>query len=150
VEKKTLAVIGYASIAKKMGTSVEHVRNLRGKDPDFPKPVTAPEFRSPGFDEAEIDAYMKARAERPRNSTGRPPRQGAARRKLPIEVNRKIEALVREAGTLAEFTRLLEVSDMTLRNRFAGTTTWREGELAAIAARLGISEEELTAPPESA
>lgn len=79
-------VLGYAEIAEILGVDVKSVRIYRGRDEDFPEPVTPASFRSPGFDEADVLRYKKLREARRIGKPGRPPRTAAAAEKASVEI----------------------------------------------------------------
>lgn len=79
-------VLGYAEIAEILGVDVKSVRIYRGRDEDFPEPVTPASFRSPGFDEADVLRYKKLREARRIGKPGRPPRTAVAAAKPTVEI----------------------------------------------------------------
>ncbi|MFH8253009.1 hypothetical protein ACH3VR_21765 [Microbacterium sp. B2969] len=137
-------IVGYADIADMMKISVPGVMKAARTDPSFPKPITPPSLRSPGWDRQVMLKYIEQRGARTSGRAGRPPAEGTKRYKLPAERNVEIEQRIRAAGTFAEFVALAEISDNALRQRFSGKTTWREAELERFAKRLGTTFEELT------
>lgn len=134
-------MIGFAEIAEKMGVVIRHARRVVSEDPDFPKPITPPSFRSPGFDEDEVDRYLEQRAERSIRRVGRPPATAAGQRvKLSAEQNEVIRNHVREHGSIAAAARVLGISEVTMRFRLNGTSSWLPSELPKLARHLGVSE----------
>jgi hypothetical protein len=79
-------VLGYAEIAEILGVDVKSVRIYRGRDEDFPEPVTPASFRSPGFDEADVQRYKKLREVRRIGKPGRPPRTAVTAEKPTVEI----------------------------------------------------------------
>lgn len=137
-------IVGYAEIADMMKISVPGVMKAARTDPSFPKPITPPSMRSPGWDRQVMQKYVDQRGAKSAGRSGRPPAVGSKRYKLPAEVNEELERRIRAAGTFAEFVALAEISDNALRQRFSGKTTWREVELERFAKRLGTTFDELT------
>jgi len=148
------AVIGYEKIAEKMGVQVKSVRIYRARDADFPEPVTPPELRSPGFDEAEIDKYIEIRNIRAAGKSGRAPRTADAEPRLEAdpEIGRRIRDLVAESAgsvTLSELAGLIGIKDSALGFRLRGQVRWKLSELEVVAKRLGTTADRLrgiTAP----
>lgn len=137
-------IIGFAEIAEKMGVVIQHARRVVSEDPDFPKPITPPSLRSPGFDEDEVDRYLEQRAERSIRRVGRPPATVAGQRvKLSAAQNEAIRNQLREHGSIAAAGRVLGISEVTMRFRLNGTSSWLPSELPKLAGHLGVSEAEL-------
>mgnify|MGYP006377477875 FL=1 len=137
-------MIGFAEIAEKMGVVLRHARIAVSSDPDFPEPLTPPGFRSPGWDEGVIDAYLETRTERSLGRVGRPPATAEGRRvKLSAEQNGKVRRLVRGHGSIAAASRVLGISEVTMRTRLNGRSSWVDAEFPKLARHLGVSESEL-------
>lgn len=137
-------IIGFAEIAEKMGVVIRHARRVVSEDPDFPKPITPPSLRSPGFDEEEVDRYLEQRAERSMRRVGRPPATVAGQRvKLSPEQLEEIRLEFRGRSTIASAARALGISEVTMRFRLNGTSSWLPSELPKLAKHLGVSEAEL-------
>jgi len=79
-------VLGYAEIAELLGVDVKSVRIYRGRDADFPEPVTPAGFRSPGFDEVDVLRWIKLREVRRLGKSGAPPRTARAAAPAKVEV----------------------------------------------------------------
>lgn len=67
-------MVSYAEIALQMRVNVETVRIYAIRDEDFPKPITPASFRSPGFNQDDVDLYIEKRATKNVGKSGRPPR----------------------------------------------------------------------------
>lgn len=66
-------VVYYGQIAEMMKVSPKSVKVYRFRDPNFPKPVTPPEARSPGFLRQDVEEWIRNRPSS-KAGTGRPPR----------------------------------------------------------------------------
>lgn len=147
------SVIGYSDIAEKMGVDVKSVRIYAGRDADFPTPVTPASWRSPGFNEADIDRYLELRKVRSSGRSGRPPRSIDSETRL--EGGRGIGDRVREVlvgdevsvRTTSELARLVGLSTAAMGFRIRGQVRWKPSELTAVAIVLGVSESSLLGLP---
>ena len=146
------SVIGYSDIADKMGVDVKSVRIYAGRDSDFPEPVTPASWRSPGFNEADVDRYLELRKVRNSGRSGRPPRSVDGETRL--EAGREIGDKIREVlagdesavASVSELGRLTGLTTAALGFRLRGQTRWKPSELETIAAALGMRVERLTGP----
>lgn len=141
------SVIGYAEIAEKMGVSPSSVIAYRSRDETFPAPVTPASFRSPGFDEAEIDRWLVLRETSQRGRPGRPSRMLTDERiSLSSEAMEALRARVKTAElSNVAVCKAAGISDTALWFRYQGKSRWRLSELEAIAKLLGTSVDALRA-----